>query len=90
MKNLYSNPPVPYRVAVFRNGPETSSEHPDPLDAVRAGVVGDLADLQQDVEQEAERGSTLSSALNAWAQGPIVGPVRLWRRIRSNDRDDNE
>lgn len=87
MRTLYSSRPVARHSFAFRNGPESHSEQPDPIDAVRSGVVGDLADLSADVVQEADQPSTASKAFTALAQGPIVGPARLWRKMRQDDQD---
>lgn len=75
---------------MFRNGPESHADQPDPIDAVRSGIVGDLADLQADVAEEADQKGTVSTALTALAQGPVMGPVRLWQKMRQSDQDDNE
>ncbi len=90
MKHLYSQQSVMVPIVTFRNGPESHSERPDPIDAVRSGIVGDLADLQNDVATNEDQESTFSKAITAVAQGPIVGPARLWQKMRNKDQDDNE
>ena len=74
---------------VALKGPETNRDAPDPHEAVRSGLVGELADLEQDVVEEAAQDGSRRSMLQFLVDGPVVGPIRAWRRLRKeNDSDE--